>query len=167
MKLLLIFPDHAAESGAEKTVNLKLIGKRFFSAETVRFPEGGHEAGISFLRIYGNSGQFRRIQIRSYNRKIKITSRRTVKEGWMNNNRNDFGSISCGGHHMRRTGIYNKTAAGIRPEGAPADLVQNPALGNKGNFQFTVPVAADIAVLKIVNIVVIDLKGKIRSAVGT
>ena len=66
---------------------------------------------------------------------------------------------------MRGICINDQTLAGFLAPGGSADLIEYNTFHNDGNFDFIVPVTADIVVLEVFNAVVVDLQGKIRCAV--
>ena len=68
---------------------------------------------------------------------------------------------------MRSICVNDQAVPCLQTVGGSACQVQNPSFRDEGDFQFPVPVAADGTILKIIDIVMIDLEWKIRCAVYT
>ena len=165
-KLFLMSADDAAEGCAEKTVNLELVGEGLAQAEPVHLTEHGKQTGIAFFRVKRNSRKLWRIQIWTDDFHLQEASGSAVKERRMYDHGDKAGAAFGGSHHMGRVRIDDKTLPGAQAKGSSAYKIKNSPLGDQGDFQLTVPVAADIIILKVADIVMIDLKGKIRSAMG-
>ncbi len=158
--------DDAAEGCAEKAVNLELVGEGLAQAEPVHLTEHGKQTGIAFFRVKRNSRKLWRIQIWTDDLHLQEASGSAVKERRMYDHGDKAGAAFGGSHHMGRVRIDDKTLPGAQAKGSSAYKIKNSPLGDQGDFQLTVPVAADIIILKVADIVMIDLKGEIRSAMG-
>ncbi len=165
-EFFLMSADDAAEGCAEKTVNLKLIGEGLAETEPVHLTEHGKQTGIAFFRVKRNSRKLWRIQIWTDDLHLQEASGSAVKERRVYDHGDKAGAAFGGSHHMGRVRIDDKTLPGAQAKGSSAYKIKNSPLGDQGDFQLTVPVAADIIILKVADIVMIDLKGEIRSAMG-
>ena len=158
--------DHSGKSRTEETVDLQLIGKRSVAAQAVDPVKDFQKAGVfSVMRIKGKGGQLRRFQIRPDDLKIQKTSRRAVKKRRMDDHGDETRVAAGRRHHMGRICVDDQSVPGIQTERFPSREVEHLPFGNDGDLQLAVPVTADIVVLEVADIVVIDLQRKIRRPV--
>ena len=143
-----------------------------FSKEDHYCIRTGPDLQISWLleqlsRVAAGAERFAIFDLKSQldNLKIQKTSRRAVKKRRMDDHGDETRVAAGRRHHMGRICVDDQSVPGIQTERSPSREVEHLPFGNDGDLQFAVPVAADIVVLEVADIVVIDLQRKIRRPV--